>query len=97
MKCSNEHKSNSEARFYTFKPEDDQLGNPGNSFARHAVLVVQNGSKWDYNPNEAVQFKNDPEYVEYRKCWNTKWQIVKDVMCGPDFHKSELLDTVCDV
>ena len=41
--------------------------------------------------------REDIEWVQYKDSWNEKWQIVKDIMCGKDYHYSELLDNVRDI
>ena len=41
--------------------------------------------------------REDADWIQYKDSWNEKWQIVKDLMCGIDFYKSELLENVHDI
>ena len=41
--------------------------------------------------------RQNNDWIQYNESWNAKWQIVKDIMCGKDYHNSELLDNVLDI
>ena len=70
-----------------------------NPFEEHANITAQklDDQKWDFNANEARQVREDVEWKNYRDSWNDKWQIVKDIMCGEDYHNAEELDKVLDI
>ena len=41
--------------------------------------------------------REDADWIQYKDSWNEKWQIVKDIMCGRDYHYSEQLANVRDI
>lgn len=99
MYTTTAHKNNSTKKTYLFNRGDEHLGRELNSndFITHASIVVREGQKWNFNAQEALQEANNPEFIQYKKTWNDKWQLVKDVLCSPDYYDCELLDYVIDV
>lgn len=79
---------------------DELLGRElvSNNFATHAGFCVEEGKKgWNFNAEQAKQEAKDPAFVQYKKTWNDKWQLVKDILCSPDYYNCEILDSILDI
>ena len=59
-----------------------------NDFEVHAKFTAKklNDQNWDFNANEVRYMRGDADFKAYLDSWNEKWQIVKDIMCGEDYH-----------
>ena len=104
MVCSNEQGNKSEVKSYTVVQSDIDKGINGmsNSFEDHAKFIAKqlDDQQWDFKQNEAQQriensdVNNDKE-VRNEK-YQEKWQIVRDLLCGPDYFECEELEDVLD-
>lgn len=100
MYTKNVSGDSSTKKTYRFMKGDELLGREqfSNNFATHAGLCVKPGEKsWNFNAEQAKQEDKLPLFMQYKKTWNDKWRLVKDVLCSPDFYDCEVLDAVCDV
>ena len=70
-----------------------------NGFEEHAKIKANQhqDQQWDFNQNEARQMQESADFKNYKDSWNEKWQIVKDIMCGPDNFECDELDQVLDL
>ena len=68
-------------------------------FKEHANFTASytEDQQWEFNEHEARYVREDNDWIQYKDSWNEKWQIVKDIMCGKDYHGSELLANVRDI
>lgn len=71
----------------------------GVSFAKRVEMLVEQDTSinWDFS-NTALYEQNAKEEsaIRYRKCWNSKWALVKDIVCSKDVFNAELLEKVAD-
>ena len=41
--------------------------------------------------------REDSDFKDYKDSWNEKWQMVKDIICGPEYYNCLELDKVLDL
>lgn len=100
MFTSDVEKSLSEHRIYTVKPGDEFLHNGFDdntfSFIEYGKYLAQvnNDQEWEFNLHNSANINGNPEFIQYKQKWSEKWDMVKEILCGPDFFDCKVVKDI---
>ena len=70
----------SDRKTFLYTMAMDKMGIIG--FERKLDQITRGKAKWEIDMANAAEANRDDDYKKYKACWQEKWDLVKETICG---------------